>query len=128
MLVHICGRSRTAHSSHAIGPLLFNAKDAPYYIPGIRGCLGIFAAQLVCVGLQAVTLYLLNRVRRRQRVAHGKPEFIKDTSMDGKYQQYASGDETLGQNGEWPRDESWTDDAALLDLTDYQNDEFVYVY
>ncbi|RSH95250.1 hypothetical protein EHS25_000336 [Saitozyma podzolica] len=102
-------------AGNIVGPLLFNAKDAPYYIPGIRGCLGIFAAQLVCVGLQAVTLYLLNRVRRRQRVAHGKPEFIKDTSMDGKYQQYASGDETLGQN-------------ALLDLTDYQNDEFVYVY
>lgn len=107
---------------------MFNAKDAPYYIPGIRGCLGIFAAQLVCVGLQAVTLYVLNRVRRRQRVAHGKPEFIKDTSMDGKYQQYASGDETLGQNGESGRDEVCTDEAALLDLTDYQNDEFVYVY
>jgi hypothetical protein len=35
-----------ANSLQAVDPLLFNAKDAPYYVPGIRGCLGIFSAQI----------------------------------------------------------------------------------
>jgi hypothetical protein len=35
--------------------------------------------------------------------------------MSAHYQNYGEGDEVIGQN-------------ALLDLTDYQNDEFVYVY
>lgn len=81
----------------------------------MRGCLGIFAAQLTLVIINFITLVILNRVRRRQRVANGKPEVINDTSMSAHYQNYGEGDEVIGQN-------------ALLDLTDYQNDEFVYVY
>jgi hypothetical protein len=81
------------------GPLLFNAKDAPYYIPGIRGVLGIFSAQLACVGIQVVVLFFLNRVRRRQRVAAGKPEYIRDTSMMAQYEAYGGEGDGLGQNG-----------------------------
>lgn len=84
------------------GPLLFNAKDAPYYIPGIRGVLGIFSAQLACVGVQVVVLFFLNRARRRQRVAAGKPEYIKDTSMMAQYEAYGGEGDGLGQNGECP--------------------------
>lgn len=79
---------------------MFNAKDAPYYIPGIKGVLGLFSAQLVCVGIQTVVIYFLNKQRRRQRVAHGKPEFIKDTSMSAKYEAYDDQGQTLGQNGQ----------------------------
>ncbi|BEI89343.1 uncharacterized protein CcaverHIS019_0207050 [Cutaneotrichosporon cavernicola] len=103
-----------AAAGNILGPMLFNAKDAPYYIPGLRGCMGIFAAQLVCVGATFSILVLLNRQRRKQRIAAGKPEFIRDTSMENKFENYAN-DGVLGKN-------------ALDDLTDFKNDEFVYVY
>jgi hypothetical protein len=113
------------------GPLLFNAKDAPYYIPGIRGVLGIFSAQLACVGIQVVVLFLLNRVRRRQRVAAGKPEYIRDTSMMAQYEAYGGEGDGLGQNGKFMSPASiglGLTTTALDDLTDYQNNEFVYIY
>ncbi|BEJ12246.1 hypothetical protein CspHIS471_0207060 [Cutaneotrichosporon sp. HIS471] len=103
-----------AAAGNILGPMLFNAKDAPYYIPGLRGCMGIFAAQLVCVGATFAVLVLFNRQRRKQRIAAGKPEFIRDTSMENKFENYAN-DGVLGKN-------------ALDDLTDFKNDEFVYVY
>lgn len=110
LALYQCG----AAAGNILGPMLFNSKDAPYYIPGLRGCMGIFAAQLVLVGATFVVLVWLNRVRRRQRVAHGKPEFIKDTSMTNKFENFDD-EGVLGKN-------------ALDDLTDFKNDEFVYVY
>lgn len=65
--------------------------------------MGIFVALIVTFWMMIVLLYFLNKQRQRQRVAHGKPEFIVDTSMSATYQEYARGGEgtaTLGQNGE----------------------------
>lgn len=63
--------------------------------------LGIFSAQLACVGIQVVVLWSLNRARRRQRVAAGKPGHIRDTSMTTRYEAYGGEGEGLGQNGKW---------------------------
>ena len=98
-----------------VGPLLFDSKDAPHYVPGVRAVMGIFCALLGVIGIQVFVLIFLNRQRERQRVAAGKPAKLTDTSMSNKYVSFANGDPTLGQN-------------ALLDLTDFKNDEFVYVY
>ena len=76
-----------------------------------------------------VVLFFLNRVRRRQRVAAGKPEYIRDTSMMAQYEAYGGEGDGLGQNG--PSRVSIRPGltmAALDDLTDYQNNEFVYIY
>jgi MFS family permease len=102
-------------AGNIIGPLLFDSKDKPHYIPGVKATLGVFCALIGVIGIQAFVLLSLNKVRQKQRVANGKPAVIVDTSMQDKYQAYGSGNEALGQN-------------ALLDLTDYKNDEFVYVY
>ncbi|ADV24814.1 hypothetical protein I305_02127 [Cryptococcus gattii E566] len=104
-------------AGNIIGPLLFQDKDKPHYLPGIKATLGIFCALMACVGITAAILFVLNKQRQRQRVAVGKPQYIKDTSMSNKYEAYGSDDADgrLGQN-------------ALLDLTDFKNDEFVYVY
>jgi hypothetical protein len=98
-----------------VGPLLFNAKDKPRYVPGVKATLGVFCALVGVIGIQCFVLYTLNKVRQKQRVANGKPKDIVDTSMADKYVSYGAGNENLGQN-------------ALLDMTDYKNDEFVYVY
>lgn len=98
-----------------VGPLLFNARDKPHYLPGVRATLGVFCALIGVIGIQHLVLFFLNKARQRQRVAHGKPEHILDTSMSDTYEAYGAGEENLGQN-------------ALLDMTDFKNDEFVYVY
>ncbi|WWD22307.1 hypothetical protein CI109_106798 [Kwoniella shandongensis] len=107
-------------AGNIIGPLLFKKQDSPKFIPGIKAVLGIFCALLAVVGIMVVILYFFNKQRQNQRVANGKPKFIKDTSMESKYQAYGAdadseGGVRLGQN-------------ALLDMTDYKNDEFVYLY
>ncbi|WVO14904.1 hypothetical protein L204_102543 [Cryptococcus depauperatus] len=103
-------------AGNIIGPLLFKDKDKPHYLPGIKATLGIFCALLAVVGFCAAFLFVLNKQRQRQRVANGKPRYIKDTSMSTKYEAYgADAEGVLGQN-------------ALLDMTDFKNDEFVYVY
>ncbi|WVQ83426.1 hypothetical protein IAT38_005567 [Cryptococcus sp. DSM 104549] len=104
-------------AGNIIGPLLFEDKDKPHYLPGIRATLGIFCALLFVIGVTTFNLLALNKQRQRQRVAHGKPKIIKDTSMSDKYVAYGSDDAEgkLGQN-------------ALMDMTDFKNDEFTYVY
>lgn len=84
------------------GPLLFNAKDKKiHYIPGVKAVLGIFCALVGVIGIQVGILFSLNKVRQRQRVANGKPQFIKDTSMDDKYTSCGQDEgNVLGQNGE----------------------------
>jgi len=76
--------------------MLFDAKDKPYYLPGLRVVMGLFAGLLVIVGAQVLCLVWLNKVRESQRVAAGKPAKIVDTSMSNTY---VAGDASLGQNG-----------------------------
>jgi hypothetical protein len=87
-------------SSHDLGPLLFSADQAPHYLPGIRAVLGIYCAIVVSIVAQVLVLWRSNKARQTQRIAHGKPQFIVDTSMSATYQQYApEEDQVLGQNG-----------------------------
>jgi MFS family permease len=98
-------------AGNIIGPLLFNAKDAPDYKPGLRAVLGIFVALAAVVVLQVVNLVVLNKMQSRKRVRNGKNASIKDTSMESTY---VSEEEGLG--------------GHAFDATDRKNDEFVYIY
>ncbi|KAE8350554.1 major facilitator superfamily domain-containing protein [Aspergillus coremiiformis] len=110
-------------AGNIVGPLLFNEKDAPAYHPGLRACLGIFIAMVAIVFIQWVNLLVLNKMQERRRVQNGKPAKIVDRSMDNRYQvtqedaeaETAEADNQVGSN-------------AFLDLTDRENDEFVYIY
>ena len=99
-----------------VGPLLFNAADAPEYRSGLRSTMGVFVALFVVVLLQVGNLILLNKSQVRWRIMNGKPGYIHDHSMEGKYVDMSK--ENTGTIG----------DQAFADLTDRQNDEFVYVY
>lgn len=102
-------------AGNIIGPLLFNAVDAPAYIPGLRAVLGMFCALVAIIFAQWFLLFTLNKRQEKKRVANGKPAKIIDRSM---MNQYTVQDEEVEVNG----------DAALHDLTDMKNDEFVYIY
>ncbi|KAI0465763.1 major facilitator superfamily domain-containing protein [Xylaria cf. heliscus] len=115
-------------TGNIIGPIVFNSKDAPDYLPGLRIVLGFFVAIVVCAVLQAVNLIFLNKLQERRRVANGKPAKIKDTSMENKYQDITaeeSSDGVLEEQGAAAH--SRIGQNAFADMTDRENDEFVYV-
>ena len=111
-----------ASAGNIIGPLLFNSADAPSYHPGLRAVLAIFVALVVVVLIQAVNLFVLNRLHAKTRVAHGKRAVFHDRSMDEHYGDSES-EEALGVEGQ-----ARLGDNAFLDLTDRKNDEFLYIY
>ncbi|KAI1756160.1 major facilitator superfamily domain-containing protein [Xylaria castorea] len=117
-----------ASIGNIIGPIVFNSKDAPDYLPGLRIVLGFFVATAACSILQAVNLTFLNKLQERRRVANGKPAKIKDTSMSNKYQDLdadESSDGVLAEEGAAAH--SRIGQNAFADMTDRENDEFVYV-
>ncbi|TRX95977.1 hypothetical protein FHL15_003119 [Xylaria flabelliformis] len=117
-----------ASTGNIIGPIVFNSKDAPDYIPGLRIVLGFFVATAACSILQAVNLTFLNKLQERRRVANGKPAKIKDTSMSNKYQDLEadeSSDGVLAEEGAAAHRRIGQN--AFADMTDRENDEFVYV-
>ncbi|KAK3354033.1 putative MFS transporter [Lasiosphaeria hispida] len=97
-----------ASAGNIVGPLLFDARDAPRYLPGLRATLGVFCGMVVVVGCQVGNLHWLNWAQARRRVRGGKTAEIRDVSME----------------------DEWVDGGVgeLEDVTDRGNDEFVYVY
>ncbi len=98
-----------------VGPLLFTTADAPSYLPGLRAVLGMFIAMVAFIFAQWALLIMMNKSQEKKRVANGKPAKITDKSMTNTY---SAQDEIEDSNGA----------AALHDLTDRKNDEFVYIY
>ncbi|KAI5861985.1 major facilitator superfamily domain-containing protein [Durotheca rogersii] len=106
-------------AGNIVGPLLFNQDDAPRYRPGLQKIMTTTCVLFAIVGLQVVALFVLNRMQERRRVRNGKPAKLHDASMEHRYTAAAGRDDDtdfrLGGD-------------AFKDLTDSQNDEFVYVY
>lgn len=121
-------------AGNIVGPLLFNSADAPTYHPGLRAVLGIFVALAACTIIQAANLMFLNKLQERKRVKNGKAAKLVDHSMENHYHDTpeqldssigaAEGDTEALPNHHRHR----IGDQAFLDLTDRQNDEFVYIY
>jgi predicted MFS family arabinose efflux permease len=109
-------------AGNIVGPLLFNEADAPAYQPGLRACLGIFVALVAIVLIQWANLFVLNKMQERRRVRNGKPAKLVDRSMQAHFQQ-AGGDAAVEDGGNHE-----VGNNAFLDLTDRENDEFVYIY
>ncbi len=64
-----------------VGPLLFQAKDAPNYQPGLRAALAILCALFVEVLLVRFYLTWLNKRNERRRIAQGHAAKFVDFSM-----------------------------------------------
>lgn len=98
------------------GPLLFHKDEAPIYRTGVRGVLILFVVLIACVFFQLFNLVFLNKMQRKKRVRNGKSAVIVDQSMK------------MHVNADAKTQEPILSDAESLDLTDRQNDEFVYLY
>lgn len=110
-------------AGNIIGPLLFNSRDAPEYLPGLRADLGITVAFIAVVIIQLVNLIFLNKMQARRRVANGKSAVIHDRSMD---RHFIPTNEVEVDDVTKPAQEG--SDEPVADQTDRQNDEFVYIY
>ncbi|KAJ5560297.1 hypothetical protein N7513_002696, partial [Penicillium frequentans] len=106
-------------AGNIVGPLLFDSKDAPDYHPGLRACLGIFCALACIVLIQWGNLWFLNKQQARRRVRNGKSAIIVDHSM----QSHFHGVEEGNMDGV-----THAGTQANQDITDRENDEFVYLY
>lgn len=100
------------------GPFLFKDNEAPTYRSGVGGVLGLFIAMVVCIALQSGNLVFLNRQQRKRRVRNGKSAVINDQSMKT----------AVNADPKTQEDEQLPSEPATTDLTDRQNDEFVYIY
>ena len=121
-------------TGNIIGPLVFHSDDAPEYLPGLRAILGIFVAMAAVTVIQAANLAFLNRLQERKRVRNGKPAKIQDTSMDDQYRGFGAPDNASSDafaedgplDGEAERRHRLGENA-FYDITDRENDEFIYV-
>jgi hypothetical protein len=100
----------------SIGPLLFKSSDAPQYDTALKITLGVYIAMFWAVIIQVVNLVLLNRGQEKKRVTREKPARLHDHSIEEKYVDIAE------------NNVHYLGNFAFADLTDRQNDEFVYVY
>lgn len=116
-------------AGNIIGPLLFRDEDGPTYLPGLRASLGVFVALVVVVLLQLATLTGLNRLQERRRVRNGKIAKPFDASMS--WTQGGHGNISVGilgdSNAQLPA-EHQLGPGALADLTDRENEDFIYIY
>lgn len=113
-------------AGNVVGPLLFQSNQAPYYHSGLQAILAIICIFCGLVVLVTLNLWRLNKRNARRRVAAGKPEHIVDYSMLSK-------EEAVTARAKELQDEKMglgiaTGQNAFEDLTDQQNDEFIYVY
>ncbi|KAF9892753.1 hypothetical protein FE257_001155 [Aspergillus nanangensis] len=108
-------------AGNVVGPNLYTTEEAPLYRRGLQSNLAMFCVLILLCSLTMAYVGVLNRKHERTRVSMGKPAKIIDRSMyavgaieveqeDGKLQQRAQ------------------DDNAFKDLTDWKNEDFVYVY
>ncbi|RDA89760.1 hypothetical protein CP533_2930 [Ophiocordyceps camponoti-saundersi (nom. inval.)] len=100
-------------AGNIIGPLLFNDKDAPAYKPGLRACLAIFVTLVVVVLLQWTNLVILNKKQETKRIRNGKSAKLVDHSMQQHFQHVEI---------------HIREDMSRSNLTDGQNDEFIFIY
>ncbi|PYH82142.1 MFS general substrate transporter [Aspergillus uvarum CBS 121591] len=108
-------------AGNVLGSNLYTTTDAPLYRRGLRSNLAMFCVLVVLCILNMTYLLFLNKKHERQRVSMGKSAKIVDHSMQAVGA--AEGDKLDGSV-----QAAVTEDNAFKDLTDWLNEDFVYVY
>ncbi|MBE3048788.1 MFS transporter [Candidatus Bathyarchaeota archaeon] len=98
------------------GPLLFTEDQAPDYLKAILSVMGVFIAMIACIIIQTAILFVMNKFQEKRRVRNGKDAKIVDRSMQ----------KAMTQTDGKTQDEVLVDEAPP-DITDRENDEFVYI-
>ena len=108
-------------AGNVLGPNLYTTGEAPLYRRGLLSNLALFVVLIVLYAIQVVYLFGLNKKQEKRRVALGKSAKIVDRSMLAVKKGYTSDDK---EDGSSPQ----SSDADFLDRTDFERENFVYVY
>ncbi|CAG8223341.1 unnamed protein product [Penicillium olsonii] len=106
-------------AGNVLGPNLYTTAEAPLYRRGLLSNLALFCVLIGLTGANAAYLYYLNKKHEKRRVAVGKSAKIVDHSMQA-VQAVSDNKEDLPQPP--------ADDNAWKDMTDLQNEDFVFVF
>ncbi|KAI0844059.1 MFS general substrate transporter [Daldinia vernicosa] len=124
---------------NVVGPMLYSQTEAPGYAKGLRSNLALYIAIIALVGITTTYLRVLNAAHAKRRVAMGKSAVIVDTSLDSAEVAAAQqtgddvdkntrnaeeGDVAAASNEDVER----PGERAFENLTDLQNEEFVFVF
>ncbi|RAK98429.1 putative MFS transporter [Aspergillus ibericus CBS 121593] len=107
-------------AGNVLGSNLYTTNEAPLYRRGLLSNLAMFCVLILLCLLNMAYLFLLNKKHEKQRVSMGKSAKIVDHSMQVvgavPVDKLESPQQVLGE------------DNAFKDLTDWKNEDFVYVY
>ncbi|KAL2819039.1 major facilitator superfamily domain-containing protein [Aspergillus cavernicola] len=106
-------------AGNVVGPNLYTTEEAPGYRRGLLSNLAMFCVLLVLSALNLVYIFYLNQQHGKRRVAMGKSATIIDRSM----QEVGEPELDKAEDGRMTEE-----DNAFKDLTDFENEDFVYVY
>lgn len=109
-------------AGNVLGPNLYTTEERPLYRRGLLSNLALFIVLLVLYAVQVVYLMFLNKRQEKRRVAMGKSAKIIDRSMLQVKEDY--GMDAGKEDG--TREQNSNDD--WLDRTDFERENFVYVY
>ena len=119
---------------------MFTPEEAPSYSRGLSINLVLFVMVMVMVGITSAYLKWLNRQHGQRRQAMGKSAVMRDTSLetaeevermrdnqaalrDGQARGEVGADEEDGQG-----EDDTKGDKSFGDVTDLNNEDFVFVY
>ncbi|KAL4793112.1 major facilitator superfamily domain-containing protein [Aspergillus venezuelensis] len=105
-------------AGNVVGPNLYTTEEAPGYRRGLLSNLAMFCVLVLLCALNLVYIFYLNKQHEKRRVAMGKNAKIIDRSMQAVGETEVSKDEEV----------QMVEDNAFKDLTDFENEDFVYVY
>ncbi|KAL1988166.1 hypothetical protein VTN96DRAFT_696 [Rasamsonia emersonii] len=107
-------------AGNVIGPTLYTTGEAPLYRRGLISNLVLFIVLIVLYAIQMGYLKILNHMHEQKRVSMGKQGKMVDHSMNAvRAVEDTEAVKTSQNQGH---------DNSLDDLTDWQNEDFVYVY
>ncbi|KAL1659379.1 major facilitator superfamily domain-containing protein [Schizophyllum commune] len=109
-------------TGNIVGPLLYTTEEKPYYRRGLVANVACWIALAILSLITAAYLALLNKRHAARRIAVGKAGVVVDASLED----YA-GRRTATQGGvEKQQGETLANERAFDDLTDSQNEDFIY--
>ncbi|KAF3761646.1 allantoate permease [Cryphonectria parasitica EP155] len=114
-------------TGNVIGPLLYSTDEAPLYRKGLIADLCMFVVVGIVSGLIPLYLMYLNKRHAKRREELGKSAAIVDESMVKKEKIEESKAVEL-EDAQAPQLRSLEEDNALHDVTDLNNEDFIYVY
>ncbi|KAL0936815.1 allantoate permease [Colletotrichum truncatum] len=120
---------------NVVGPLLYKPSEAPKYSRGLSSNLALYCVIILLVALASVYLAFLNKSHSKRRVAMGKSAVIIDTSLFSaeEAERMRQAGQPAGSDGHEmaaPGEDAQVDVGARAfdNLTDLQNEEFVFVF